>query len=289
MFWYLFTAVAIAFTIACLIITSIPEILCYIAYAVAAVTLAYTVYTLVKIIPKAKNGVKGILRKNKYTGRLMDDYAFRTIIFSAGSLGICTAYAIFNAFVGGMQRSVWYGALAAYYLMLVIMRSVVINYHLKKRKRTQLDETTERRKEAGIYRTCGILLVLLPVCLYFAIIPMISGKNSFSHPGLMIYVSALYAFIKIIMSVYNIFKAHRNDDYTVRAIRGVNFADAAVSILALQTAMLTEFSANSATNGLANALTGAAVCILTVAVGTFMIISSNKRIKTLKTSNTEEN
>lgn len=286
--WYIITAGAIAFTIVCLIYTSIPQALCYISYALSAVTFAYAVYTLVILILKAKNGVKSYLRKYKYTGRLLDDYAFRTIIFAVGSLGICTAYAVFNAFIGGLQRSVWYGAPAAYYIMLVIMRSVVINYHLKKRKRAQLDEVTEKRNEAGIYRICGILLVLLPVCLYFAIIPMISGKNSFSHPGLMIYVSALYAFIKVIMSIYNIFKAHRNDDYTVRAIRGVNLADAIVSILALQTAMLTEFSTDAAANGTANALTGAAVCLLTIVIGTFMIVSSTKIIKKLKTIKTAE-
>ena len=95
--WYIITAGAIAFTVVCLVTSSIPNALCYISYALSAVTFAYAVYTLVILIIKAKNGVKNYLRKYKYTGRLLDDYTFRTIIFAVGSLGICTAYAVFNA------------------------------------------------------------------------------------------------------------------------------------------------------------------------------------------------
>ena len=81
------------------------------------------------------------------------------------------------------------------------------------------------------------------------------------------------------MAIYNMFKAKKNDDMTVRALRCISLADALVSILALQTTLLYTFSTNLQTNAFANALTGAVVCAITLALGIYMIINANKLLK----------
>jgi len=55
-----------------------------------------------------------------------------------------------------------------------------------------------------------------------------------------------------------------------------------VSILALQTAMFHSFGTEGMNTGLFNALTGGAVCALTIALGVFTIMIANKKRKNLQ-------
>ena len=81
------------------------------------------------------------------------------------------------------------------------------------------------------------------------------------------------------MSIINLFKARKQTDMTVQAIRNVNLADAAVSILALQTALLGTFSADGVNVGLFNTLTGIAVSLLSIGIGVQMVAYANKKLK----------
>lgn len=218
--------------------------------------------------------IEKLLRKCQFTDKLISQYNFRTVVFSLCSFTLNTAYGVFNGVIAALNMSVWYGALAAYYIILAVMRGGILRYHNRKRKGAAL-KYGEKEYGVVLYRRCGIWLIVLNVCLPAAIVQMVVVNNPFSHTGLMIYASALYAFVKISLAVYNMFKANKNDDMTVRALRSINFADASVSILALQIAMLKEFSPDW--NGsLANSLTGAAVCILTVALGIYMVVTANR-------------
>ena len=98
--------------------------------------------------------------------------------------------------------------------------------------------------------------------------------------GPMIYVSAAYTFFKVVMGIINLTIARKNDDMTVKAVRSINFADALVSLLALQTALLHEFSPDSPFfNSIMNAVTGSVVCIFTLVVGIYTVVNANKKIK----------
>ena len=78
------------------------------------------------------------------------------------------------------------------------------------------------------------------------------------------------------MAIINLVKVRKQEDYTIKALRSVSLADAIVSILALQTTLLTSYGTGDF--GFANALTGAVACILVFALGVFMIkkVSSKK-------------
>lgn len=254
----------------------------YIFYGLAAVTLGYTVYTVVLFVPKIRRRAAELLGKNKFTERLCGQYAFRTLVFAVGSMAISLINAVLNCAMGFVNRSVWFGALGAYYLLLFSMRFGILLYYGKKRRHEEkLGETQMKLRELQTYRVCGVLLVLLPLVLSSAILEMVVSERAFVRSGMMIYVSSVYTFYKITMSVYNLFKARKNDEMTVRAVRNVNLADALVSILALQTAMFHEFSKQQGI-GYANAITGAVVSALTAALGIFMIVYGSRLIIRLK-------
>lgn len=220
-------------------------------------------------------------QKYKFTRELVQSYSFRTIIFAVIAFIINIGYAIFNAVFGIIYLSLWYGALAAYYIMLALMRGGIILYRRKREKCREKEGEKIVLRDIKKYRICGILLILLPLCLSFAILEMVLSQRAFTHPGLMIYVSATYTFYKIIMAIRNSVKTRQVDDMTVKAVRDINLADAMVSVLALQTAMLREFSPGQNVD-FVNCLTGGVICALTVALGIYMVVYGGSKLRTTK-------
>ena len=186
------------------------------------------------------------------------------------------SYAAFNAFLGISERSIWFGALATYYILLAVMRGALLMYHRKKRN---LESGPLIR--ARNYRNTGILLLILNAALSSAIAQMIFDDRHYSYKDWLIFAFAAYAFYKITMAIINALKARRQDDLTIVAIRELNLVDGMVSILALQTALLHTFTEPGANVDIStfNTLTGIAVSGSSIALSIYMIIKGNKTIK----------
>ena len=226
---------------------------------------------------KLKERVKEKLNKHGFTRRLLN-YNFRTVLFTVISLAITLLYAVLYGILGINLKSVWYGVLACYYIMIVVMRALVVFYHGRRKIRGEkADETREKISRAKVYRSCGIILCLLMIPLSVSVMLMISEKATFTHAGLMIYVAAVYTTYKVVMSIRNFVKSRKSDDLTVRTARDINLADMLVSLLALQTAMFDSFGAEGFADNF-NGATGAAVCLATVIIGAIMIYNGCRAI-----------
>ncbi len=255
----------------------------YAFLGVMCVSVGYCIYGFIKMFPDWNERVLKRAENKPFWNKLFTEYGFRTILFSIGSFAINLAFAVYNGSVAIVISSVWFGALAAYYVLLIVLRGIILVYHVFRRKAVkagQTEDTTER-KDTRIYSVCGVVLLLLPIALSFAILQMVRANDSFVHTGITIYAYAIYAFYKIIVSIYNFVKTRRSSEMTVRAAKNINLADAFVSILALQTAMFREFDTAGDFVNIArmNAVTGAIVCALTAALGIFMIFIAAKKIK----------
>jgi hypothetical protein len=256
------------------------SVLAYSSFGFAGVGLAYSVYTIVIYAPGLRCRVKSYLMANPLSRRIIDNWGYRTVITSAVTFGITVVNSVFNAYLGISERSIWFGALAAYYIFLALMRSGLLLYHRKKGK-----YESEALLRAKKYKRCGVLLLILNVALSSAIAQMIFDDRSFEYKDWLIYAFAAYAFYKIIMSVINAIKAHRQDDLTVQATRQINMVDGAVSILALQTALLHTFGDGSVDISLFNTLTGCAVSGFAMTLSIYMIVKGTKTIKEIKKNN----
>lgn len=245
----------------------------YALYGLAALSLGYSVYTAVYFFPRLRRGISQWAEKYEFTSGLLRNFGFRTLVFALVSLSVSAAYAVFSGVMAVLSLSVWYGALAAYYLLLTSLRGGVM---LNRRRGRNLGDAEREVQSLKSYRLCGLLLVLSSVAFTPAIVYVAVQGNAAQHAGLMIYASAAYAFYKIVMSVVNLVKARRQDDLAVQSLRNVNLADAMVSILALQIAMFQNFSPELDV-ALPNALTGGAVCLATLALGVFMLVDANRR------------
>lgn len=254
-------------------------IIAYILFGIAGVSLTYSVYLIIPLFPKMKSGMISWMEKHEFTHLLLRNFGFRTVIFAIGSFTMSLLFSGFNAYMGIANRSIWYGALAGFYIALAFLRGGVLGYHKKRiGKKIQNDEYSK----AKVYRNSGIITLILNIALSSAIVQMIFSGEHFSYIGWTIFAYAAYAFYKITISIISFIRAHKQDDLTVRAIRNINLVDALVSILALQTALLTMFSTDNVDISLFNTLTGVAVSVLSVSIGIYMIISANKKIKELQ-------
>jgi hypothetical protein len=257
-------------------------IVAYILFAVAGVSLTYSVYLIIPLFPKMKSGIIAWMEKYEFTYLLLRNFGFRTVIFAIGSFLMSLLFSGFNAYMGISNRSIWYGALAAFYIALAFLRGGVLAYHKSRiGKKTQNDEYVK----AKVYRNSGIITLILNIALSSAIAQMIFSDAHFTYMGWTIFAYAAYAFYKITMSIIALIKAHKQTDLTVRAIRNINLVDALVSILALQTALLTMFSEGEINISIFNTFTGIVVSLLSVGIGIYMIVSANKKIKEIQKEN----
>lgn len=257
------------------------SIISYILFGIAGVSLTYSVYLIIPLFPKMKSGIIRWLEKREFTRLLLRNFGFRTVIFSIGSFSMSLLFSGFNAYMGIKNRSIWYGALAAFYIALALLRGGVLLYHKRKKGNEQNDEYNKIK----VYKNSGIITLILNVALSSAIAQMIFSSAHFTYMGLTIFAYAAYAFYKITMSIIALIKAHKQEDLTVRAVREINLVDALVSILALQTALLTTFSEGNTNISLFNTLTGIVVSALSISIGIYMIVSANKKMKELKKEN----
>ncbi len=65
----------------------------------------------------------------------------------------------------------------------------------------------------------------------------------------------------------------------ISAVKAVNFATAAVSVLSLQTAMLTEFGGDYHFVKFMNSATGCIVCLLILGTAFYMIVNASRHLR----------
>ncbi len=248
----------------------------FILYLLSAFALTYLVILCVDIIPKIRQAIIASMRRHKFTNDLLESFGYRTLVFASISFFINVAYAIFQAVMAILARSVWLGALAGYYIIISLIRGGLVFASRRANKDTENTPTG-----AKAYRNCGIALLLLNLALVVAIVQMVQSSSGFAYAGLMIYVVATYTFYKLGVSIYNLFKAKKHGRGHVQAIKNLSFADALVSLLSLQTALISAFG-DGFDPTLANSLTGGLVSMTIIALGIYMIIIGQTKLNKTK-------
>ena len=256
------------------------EILAYCSYALAALSLGYSSYVAVHSFPSLKRALSRAIDANRITRTLRNSFGIRTLVGAAVGFIFSLAYGIFNGALGIMYLSIWYGALAAYHTVIAFVRGGTVIVHVK--SSYLADQRRERLRRAVSYRSTGILMLILNLALSSAIAQMIFEDRFFDYPDWTVFAYAAYAFYKITMSLINLVRSRRSEELTLHAVRDINLIDAAVSILALQTALLHAFSGEGVDVSLSNTLTGIAVSLTALTLSVFMIVKANGRIRKIK-------
>ena len=245
----------------------------YVAYVVSAYGLTVV---CTGVVPKLIN-FKSLLRKNPKARRFMDDVPFRLNVSLHASLAINLLYAAVNGFSGIYYSSVWFATLAVYYFFLSLMRFTMVRYV----HRHGFGENMEA--ELRRCRACGAMLIAMNIAMAGVVILVISQNRSFHYAGSLIYLMAMYTFYITVMAIINLVKYRRYKSPVMFAAKAVNMAAALVSMLSLETAMLSQFGGAAEDSEFFRramvASTGGIACIIVVAIGSYMVIRSTKRLE----------
>jgi len=262
---YIFT-LSVSVVSIVLAVTQSTGIISYFVFGFAGIGLAYSVYTAIIFRKSIKFSVLKLANGNRFTRKYIESYGIRTLVSSTISFTVSVLFGIFNGILGIWASSVWYGALSLYYISAAIIYGILL-----------LNLKSSNKKGYKIYRRCGYLMALLNVALSVSIAQMIFDSKGFLYGELTIYAFAAYAFYKITMAIIRLIKSRKYDNAVLNAIAIINLTVGMVSILALQTALLSAFG-EGINHSLFNTLTGSAVSISSIVLSIYMIVNGTKKL-----------
>lgn len=264
----------------------------YLSYISSAYALTITITGFPRFIAFAKSAKKRVMKSvlmGKIHGtalgeRFFGDVRSRTELSLYGGMFINFAYIGIKLFSGIYYRSVWFISLAAYYVLLAIMRFILL--HKGKNSAVMTMEIELKR-----YRLCGIMLLLMSQALAGIVIFMVRQNRGFHYPGILIYAMAAYSFYSVITAVVSLVKFRKHGSSLLSAAKVINLVAAMVSILSLETAMLAQFGGDDDPmfRKAMTAATGIAVCVTVIAMAIYMLWKSERELKLQKAKGEIEN
>ena len=239
----------------------------YMIYCMSAYCLTIWILPLPRLFRKAKEAMMHRLTGTVFGGKYIGDLAFRGSVSIYQGMMVNFLYVVFRIFVGIRYASVWFLTIAIYYLLLGIMRlSLILSYRNRSVK-----------AELRCYRRTAWLLFLLNIPMGGMIVLMVLTDSGYSYPGYVIYLSALYTFYTIILAIVNLVKFRKLGSPILSAAKVLNFVAALMSLLGLQTAMLSQFSTEGeAFRRRMNAITGGGVWFSVILTAVYMLLRSRK-------------
>ncbi len=251
---------------------------------IAYLDYALSAYSLTIVTTATVRGILRIKRfaKNKIDNARPDSLVRRyfTELTVKGSVGLLCgaaadiAYAVFRLVTGLMFSSYWFLSLTAYHLFLGLLRIYLFNGYVRSSRNKDLGMAYLH----GCYNNCGKLLLVVTIPMGGMVTLAAMADYSFSYPGYVIYVSALYTFVSATLAVINLIRFAKVGNPILSAGKIVGLVAAATSIFGLQTAMLTTFSEqDSAFKLLMNCITGFAVFAFAIGASVYMIVHGRRR------------
>lgn len=164
--------------------------------------------------------------------------------------------------MGFVTSSWWLLTLGSYYFLLSVVRFVAL---------------CSKVKESFINRFTGWMLMILCVSLVGTVIlSVVRDRGHELHMIVMIGMAA-YAFTKITLATIHLIKSRRSISPRLITLRNISFADALVSIFALQRSMLVSFEGMTENEIVTmNAFLGSAVCVTVFLLGYNLIQNKSK-------------
>jgi len=252
------------------------SVIAYGSYVLAAYTLTVWCFKMPLLI----RFFKTFKNENKYARRWQDDMRLRINVSLYGSLAWNALYGLFQLWLGLYHHTVWFCSLGAYYICLGVMRFFLL-LHTRKYAPGE-----KMRSELIKFRACGWVFLVMNLALTLIIFFMVYWNRTFEHHMITAIAMAAYTFTAFTVAIVNAVKYRKNNSPVFAASKAINLAAALVSMLTLESTMLTTFSDGSLTAVEQNwmlGITGGTISLLIVLAAIHMIVIGTKKLKTLQT------
>ena len=183
------------------------------------------------------------------------------------------AYGIFKIVSGVIVGSAWIGADGIYNFVQALIQLFQI---LRRKKAGSLQQQWKS------YRFCGVLILLMHLTLTGIVFQMVNWNRVEESGEIMIIATAAFAFYKFISAFIDLAKDRKHTHPVDSSVRMLELSQAIFAIFSLQAGMLHTFGTGEAWEHWINLAVGCLVCLLTVAMGIYMIRRANREIKALQ-------
>ncbi len=181
----------------------------------------------------------------------------RTLKISLFSLLFNAVFSAYHVVFGVITQSWWLFTVGVYYLILSIVRFAVLR---------------EKKTDRFTTKFVGVMLMLLTLPLAGTVILAVVRDRGHKFHMIVMIAMAAYAFTRITLATVNLVKSRHIPSAKIVTLRNISFADAFVSIFALQRSMLVSFEGMSEGEiRIMNAVLGSAVCVLVFLLGFHLV------------------
>ena len=271
----LLVPIATVLLVGSMVFIGTESVIAYISYVLATYTLTiwcFKIPTLIQFFKTFKN-------ENKYARRWQDDTRLRVNVSLYGSLAWNALYGIFQLWLGFYHHTFWFYSLGAYYICLGVMRFFLVRHTRK------FAPGEKMQTELVKYRACGIVFLLMNLALALIIFFMVYWNRTFRHHMITAIAMAAYTFTALTTAIVNVIKYRKYNSPVFSASKAISLAAALVSMLTLESTMLTTFGDGTMTaieRKWMLGATGGVVSLLIVATAIYMIVVGTKKLKQLK-------
>lgn len=234
---------------------------------------AYSLTALCVKLPGAVQRERDWMQNHpKFAGVLKDkELHFKLELYIEQFLNF--AYGIFKIVSGVVVGSAWIGADGIYNFAQAIIQL----FQILRRKKPG---TTQQQWKS--YRFCGVLILLMHLTLIGIVFQMVNWNRVEESGEIMIIATAAFAFYKFISSFIDLAKDRKHTHPIDSSVRMLELSQAIFAIFSLQAGLLHAFGTGESWEYPLNLAVGCVVCLLTVAMGIYMIRRANREIKSLQ-------
>ncbi|MDE6847643.1 MAG: hypothetical protein K2J99_17985 [Lachnospiraceae bacterium] len=260
---------------------NVNPVIAYVSYFLSAYALIITMTGIMGVVRFVRHGIDKhpLVRKVldiPLVGRYLREDMFRAEASLYQGFFINILYAGIKMFSGILYKSVWFVSLSVYYSLLAVMRASLLHF-VRKHGSSGEDKAAGLRR----YRLCGIILLFMNQALIGIIVLVVSRNSGFEYPGMLIYAMAAYTFYAMTIAVINVVKFRKYGSPVMSAAKVINLTAALVSMLSLETAMITQFGDDEDIlfRQIMTVCTGAGITIIVLGMAVYMIVRSTKQLK----------
>ena len=271
----LLVPIATVLLVGSMVFVGTESVVAYVSYVIAAYTL--TVWCIK--IPYLIGFFKSFRNENKYAILWRSDPRLRVNVSLYGTLAWNALYGIFQLWLGFYHRTFWFYSLGTYYICLGVMRFFLA------RHTTRYAPGERMQTELKKYRACGIVFLVMNLALALIIFFMVYWNRTFEHHMITAIAMAAYTFTALTTAIVNVIRYRRYQSPVFSASKAISLAAALVSMLTLESTMLTTFSDGTMTATAQKWMlgaTGGAISVLIVLTAIYMIVGGTKKLKQLK-------
>ena len=250
-------------------------------------SILYIIYGIAVVVVNRK-GILNVLKRIGHAipliDRMMNEKNFRFRIFMYWGTFISFLMLVFYIIACYVYDSFWFGALAGYNLIIMIIRVVMSRQDFYYKRKGYSGEKLHR-KQLGTFRWVGVSILLLNIVIGGMALLMTFENQYFPYNAALIMSIAIFAIYRFVTGISNAKKFSENKNKIFSASKILDMIIGIMAMYTLQTTMLSLLPDNHKGRFYANLVVGIIVFFISLVIGVHMVYISTKEIHSIDKEN----